>query len=406
MEVIVGLDIGTTKVCAIVGEVEPSGKINIVGVGTSPSTGLRKGIIVDVDKAVEAICEAKAQAESESGLRIRRAYVGIAGGHLCSINNRGAVRIFNSHPEIAEEDVENVLAAARAINVPDGAEIIHVLPRDFIVDGHGGIKRPVGMYAEQLEVDAHVVIAQVMAIQNLVRCVNKAGIQVEDIVLQPIASSEAVLSQSEKDLGVILVDIGGGTTDLAVFDDGAIWHTAVIPVGGNLVTSDIAHGLRCSLSVAEDIKKKYGAALPEEISDDQIEVADVSEKGSNMVSRRFLCQIMEARLSEIITLAQKEIFDSRYPNVVPAGMVLTGGSSMINGLTRLVSDITGYPVRAGLPENIGENSTIIRNPVYATGVGLLQYGAKRYVKRMEERPVKFSFNSIINTVKGWFKEFF
>lgn len=406
MEVIVGLDIGTTKVCVIVGEVEASGKINIIGVGTSPSTGLKKGIIVDADKAVDAICEAKEQAEIECGLRIRRAYVGIAGGHLCSINNRGVVRIFNSDSEITDEDVENALAAAKAVNVPDGAEIIHVLPRDFIVDGLGGIKRPVGMYGSQLEVEAHVVLASVTAIQNTIRCANRAGIQVEDIVLQPIASSEAVLSQSEKELGVILVDIGGGTTDVAVFDEGAIWHTAVIPIGGHHITSDIAHGLRSSLPVAEDVKKKYGAAVPETVSDDQIEVVDISERGTSLVSRRFLCQIIEARMQEIMALVQKEVVRSQYQNVVPAGLVLTGGSSMVEGLTLLASDITGYPARTGLPENTGEDSGIIRNPIYATGVGLLKYGAKRYVKRVEDRPLKFSINSIVSIVKGWFKEFF
>lgn len=406
MEVIVGLDIGTTKVCVVVGEVEASGKINIIGVGTSPSTGLRKGIIVDADKAVDAICEAKEQAESECRLRIRRAYVGIAGGHLCSINSRGVVRVFNSNSEITDEDVKNVLAAAEAVNVPDGAEIIHVLPRYFIVDGHGGIKRPVGMYGSQLEVEAHVVIASVAAIQNTIRCANRAGIQVEEIVLQPIASSEAVLSQSERELGVILVDIGGGTTDVAVFDEGAIWHTAVIPVGGHHITNDIACGLRSSLSIAEDVKKKYGAALPDTVSDDQIEVVDISERGTSLVSRRFLCQIIEARMQEIMTLVQDELVRSHYRNVVPAGLVLTGGSSMMSGLTRLASDITGYPTRTGLPEDAGEDSAIIRNPIYATGVGLLRYGARKYVNRVEERPLKFSIDSIVGMVKGWFKEFF
>jgi cell division protein FtsA len=406
MEVIVGLDIGTTKVCVIVGEVDASGKINIIGQGTSPSTGLRKGIIVDADRAVDAICEAKELAEIECGLKIRRAYVGIAGGHLCSMNNRGAVQIFNRHPEITDDDVQNVLASAKAVRIPEGAEIIHVLPREFIVDGHAGIEHPVGMYGSQLEVEAHVVIASVTAIQNTIKCANRAGIQVEDIVLQPIASSEAVLSESEKELGVILVDIGGGTTDVAVFDEGAIWHTAVIPIGGQHITNDIAVGLRSSLPIAEEIKKKYGTAVPDAAPDDQIEVVDISERGTNLVSRRFLCEIIEARMQEIMKLVQEELDRSHYRNVVPAGLVLTGGSSMVDGLTLLASGITGYPARTGLPENTGEDSGIAKNPIYATGVGLLQYGAKRYIKRAEERPLKFSIDSIVSIVKGWFKEFF
>jgi cell division protein FtsA len=406
MEVIVGLDIGTTKVCVIVGEVEISGGINIVGVGSSPSTGLHKGIIVDADKVVDAICEAKAQAELECGFKIKRAYVGIAGGHLCSLNSRGAIQVYNSDFGITDEDVEQVLASAKAVKLPDGAEIIHVFAREFIIDGHGGIKRPVGMYGNQLEVEAHVVIASVMAIQNIIRCTNRAGIQVEDVVLQPIASSEVVLSPSEKELGVILVDIGGGTTDVAVFDEGTIWHTTVIPVGGRHITSDIAHGLRSSLACAEDVKLKHGSAVPEAVEDDQIEVMDIREKDTILVSRRFLCQIIEARLQEIMTLVGEDIVRSQYRNAMPSGLVLTGGSSMLHGLTLLASKVTGYPARVGLPEGFGEDREIIRNPIYATGVGLLQYGAKRYVKKAGERPQRISIDSIVRMVKGWFKEFF
>ncbi len=406
MEVVVGLDIGTTKICIIVGEIGNDGSANILAVGTSPSVGLSKGIIIDVDSTVEAICEAKEQAEKQCGFKIKRAYAGIAGGHIKSINSHGEIRIFNNNDEITEEDVENVIAAAKAIEVPDGERIIHSIPRQYIVDSTEGIKQPLGISANQLEVDVHIVTAAITSIQNIIKSAEKAGIYVENIVLQPIASSKAVLSESEKELGVVLIDIGGGTADMAIFDSGSIWHTAVIPVGGNHVTGDIAIGLKTSKRSAEEVKKTHGSALWKQIPDEEIEISDVSEKGVKHVSRKFLCQIIEARMQEIFELSLKEIERSHYSNMVPAGIVLTGGTSIIPGLTDLASEIMQYPVRKGYPDNIECDEEVMKNPIYSTGMGLLQHGIERHMNKVKERPVGFSINSVTKLVRSWFKEFF
>ncbi|TFG38298.1 MAG: cell division protein FtsA, partial [Syntrophobacterales bacterium] len=355
--IIVGLDIGTTKICAIVGEVTGTG-IDIIGIGTHPSKGLRKGVVVNIDSTVDSIKRAVEEAELMSGYEIKSVYTGIAGTHIKGMNSHGIVAVKSG--EVEENDVKRAIEAAKAIVVPSDREIIHVLPQYYVVDDQDGIKEPVGMSGVRLEAKVHIVIGSVTSIQNIVKSVNRVGLDISDIVLEPLASGRAVLSSDERELGTGLIDIGGGTTDIAVFAEGSIKHTAVLPLGGNYVTNDIAVGLRTPATEAEKIKIKYGCAYTPMIPQDQtIEVPSVGGRGPRKVSRQVLGEIIEPRLEEILSLANREIIRSGYEDLLAAGIVLTGGTSILEGITELGEQIFNMPVRRGSPSGVGGITDIV-----------------------------------------------
>ena len=402
--VIVGLDLGTTKTCVIVGEITDQG-IDIIGIGSYPSEGLRKGVVVNIDSTVEAIKKAVDEAEHMSGCEISSVYAGIAGGHIKGQNSLGIVAVKGR--EVDEEDVQRAIEASKAIAIPTDREILHTLPQNFIVDDQDGIRDPVGMSGVRLEAKVHIVTGAVTSIQNIVKSVNRVGLEINEIILEQIASSEAVLSKDEKDLGVALIDIGGGTTDIAVFTDGSIKHTAVLPVGGNYLTSDIATGLRTPLADAEKIKIKYGCAFSALIAKEEtIEVPSVGGREPREVSRQILGRIVAPRMEEILTLAYKEIVKSGYEDILAAGVVLTGGAALLEGITELAEQIFNMPVRRGRPTGIGGLNDVVNSPMYATGVGLVLYGSKHISKNAFIQGSGSLFVNMFKKIKKWFLEFF
>ncbi len=402
--VIVGLDIGTTKTCAIVGEVKETG-IDIIGIGSCPSEGLRKGVVVNIESTVDAIRKAVDEAEHMSGCEIGSVYAGIAGGHIKGQNSLGIVAIKGR--EVDEDDVERAIEAAKAIAIPLDREILHTLPQSYVVDEQDGIKDPVGMSGVRLEAKVHIVTGAVTSVQNIVKSVNRVGLDVNDIVLEQLASSEAILSEDEKDLGVALMDIGGGTTDIAVFSEGSIKHTAVLSVGGNYLTSDIATGLRTPLAEAEKIKIKYGCAYSPLIpKDETIEVPSVGGREPREVSRQILGRIIEPRMEEILNLAYREIVKSGFEDILAAGVVLTGGTAIMSGITELAEHIFNMPVRRGCPAGVGGLSDVVNSPMYATGVGLVVYGSKNLSKEAIRKSEGNVFKNMIRDIKKWFIEFF
>lgn len=403
-EIIVGLDIGTTKICAIVGEVGENG-LNIIGIGTHPSKGLRKGVVVNIESTVSSIKKAIEEAELMAGCEITSVYTGIAGGHIKSINSHGIIGIRNG--EVADTDIKRVIDAAKAVNIPMDREIIHVLPQEFIVDDQDGIKEPLGMSGVRLEAKVHIVTAAVTSAQNIVKCCNRAGLDVRDIVLQQLASSEAVLSPEEKELGVVLVDIGGGTTDIAVFADGSIKHTAVIALGGNHLTSDVSIGLRTPAVEAEKIKKKYGCALASMVKrDEMIEVPSVGGRKPRTVSRQILAEIIEPRVEEILTLVNREVIKAGFEDAAASGVVLTGGSAGLEGMPDIAEQIFNLPVRKGVPAGISGLTDIVNSPMYSTGVGLVLYGYKNRSEDKFRVGEKNIFGKITKRMKEWLSEFF
>ena len=402
--VIVGLDLGTTKTCVIVGEITDQG-VDIIGIGSYPSEGLRKGVVVNIDSTVEAIKKAVDEAEHMSGCEISSVYAGIAGGHIKGQNSLGIVAVKGR--EVDEEDVQRAIEASKAIAIPIDREILHTLPQNFIVDDQDGIRDPVGMSGVRLEAKVHIVTGAVTSIQNIVKSVNRVGLEINEIILEQIASSEAVLSNDEKDLGVALIDIGGGTTDIAVFTAGSIKHTAVLPVGGNYLTSDIATGLRTPLADAEKIKIKYGCAFSALIAKEEtIEVPSVGGREPREVSRQILGRIVAPRMEEILTLAYKEIVKSGYEDILAAGVVLTGGAALLEGITELAEQIFNMPVRRGCPTGIGGLNDMVNSPMYATGVGLVLYGSKHISKNAFIQGSGSLFVNMFKKIKKWFLEFF
>lgn len=378
-DLIVGLDIGTTKVVCIVGEVNPGAgsdesQIDIIGFGQAPSTGLRKGVVINIDSTVEAIRKAVKEAENMAGIKIHSAYVGIAGTHIKSFNSSGVVAVKDK--EITEHDVQRVIEAAQAVVIPQDREVLHVIPQEFIIDDQDGIRDPVGMNGVRLEAKVHIVTGAISTAQNLVKCANRAGIQVTKLCLQPIASSSAVLSSDEKELGVALVDIGGGTTDIAIFREGALLHTSVLPVGGVHITNDISVGVRASIDAAEKIKIAHGCALASLVKEDEtIEVPAVGEGKPRVVSRKILAEIIEPRVEEIFSLIQNEITRSGYSDVLAAGMVLTGGTTLLQGMIELGDFFFEIPLKRGVPIRLGGLKEVVNSPKFSTAVGLLKYGA-------------------------------
>jgi cell division protein FtsA len=372
---IVALDIGTSKVVAIVGEITDGGEVEIIGIGTHPSRGLKKGVVVNIESTVQSIQRAVEEAELMAGCQIHSVYAGIAGSHIKSLNSHGIVAIRDK--EVASGDVERVIDAARAVAIPADQKILHVLPQEFIIDTQEGIREPIGMSGVRLEARVHLVTGAVSAAQNIIKCVRRCGLEVDDIILEQLASSHAVLNDDEKELGVCLVDIGGGTTDIAVFTEGAIRHTAVIPIAGDQVTNDIAVALRTPTQNAEDIKIKYACALTQLANaDETIEVPGVGDRPARRLARQTLAEVVEPRYEELFTLIQAELRRSGFEDLCAAGIVLTGGTSKMEGAVELAEEIFHMPVRIGVPQGISGLVDVVRNPIYSTGVGLLLFGAK------------------------------
>ncbi len=401
--VLVGLDIGTTKTCVVVGEITESG-IEIVGVGSHPSDGIRKGVVVNIESTVESIKRAVAAAEDVSGYSIKSVYAGIAGTHIRGQNSLGIVAV--KAREIDEDDMEKAIEAAKAIAVPMDREILHALPQSFVVDEQEGIRYPVGMSGVRLEAKVHVVTSGVTSLHNIINAITRAGLDINEIVLEQLAASEAVLSSDEKDLGVALLDIGGGTTKIAVFTEGCIKHTAVLPIGGNYITSDIAQGLRTPLADAEDIKIKYGCAhLPLIPKDENIAVASVGGREPREVSRHILGRIIEPRAEEILKMAYREIMKPEFENVLSAGIVLTGGTALMEGIDALAEQVFDMPVRIGSPTGISGLTEVVNSPAYATSVGMIMYGSSCLAKSRAKNGAGF-LGRTFNRIAQWFAELF
>jgi cell division protein FtsA len=399
---IVGLDIGTTKICCVVGELS-QGDVNVIGIGTHPSIGLRKGVVVNIEATVDSIKKAVEEAELMSGCEISSVYTGIAGGHITGFNSRGIVAI--KGPEITETDVERVIDAARAVAIPMDREVIHVLPQEYIVDEQAGIQNPVGMAGVRLEAKIHIVTGAVTSAHNIVKCCNRSGLDVCDIVLESLASGEAVLTSEEKELGTALLDLGGGTTDLAIFSDKNIRHTFVLALGGNNLTNDIAIGLRAPHADAEKIKTRYGTCLSKSVSaDDMIEVPGMGGREARKLPRQILGEILEPRMEEIFTLAKREVYRAGLENSIPSGLVLTGGTSLLEGTTEIAESVFNLQTRLGKPQGITGLVDVVNNPMYATGVGLVLYGAKNQTEKKFRIRDAHIFNRIVTQMKRWFKD--
>ena len=395
---IVGLDIGTSKVVAIVGEINDDGELEVIGIGSHRSRGLKKGVVVDIESTVQTIQRAIEEAELMAGCEIRAVYAGIAGSHIRSMNSHGIVAIRDR--EVCATDVERVLDAAQAVAIPADQRILHVLPQEYLVDNQEGIREPLGMSGVRLEAKVHLVTCAINAAQNIEKCLERCGLVVKEVILEQLASSHAVLTEDEKELGVCLVDIGGGTTDIAVFTGGAIRHTAVIPIAGDQVTNDIAMALRTPTQHAEELKIKYACALTQLArADETIKVPGVGDRPSRSLSRQALAEVVEPRYDELFTLVQAELRRSGFEDLLPAGIVLTGGSSKMEGVVELAESIFHMPVGLGTPRNFSGLAEIVRNPVYATGVGLLLYGRNREEQRAVPANVA---GSLMNRLKSLF----
>ncbi len=399
---IVGLDIGTSKVVAIVGEISPQDEIEIIGIGSHPSKGLKKGVVVNIESTVHSIQRAVEEAELMAGCQIHSVYAGIAGSHIRSLNSHGIVAIRDR--EVTPGDVERVIDAARAVAIPADQKILHILPQEFVIDEQDGIREPVGMCGVRLEAKVHMVTGAVSAAQNIIKCVRRCGLEVDDIILEQLASSYSVLTEDEKDLGVCLVDIGGGTTDMAVFTEGSIRHTAVIPIAGDQVTNDIAVALRTPTQYADEIKIKYACALTQlAASDDTIEVPSVGDRPPRRLARQTLAEVVEPRYEELLTLVQAELRRSGFEDLIAAGIVLTGGSSKIEGLVELAEEVFHMPVRLGIPQSVIGLVDVVRNPIYATGVGLLLFGHQNRAQRVFDASIGRGVRGVWERMKSWFQ---
>lgn len=377
--VLVAIDVGTTKVCVLIGEVSRSGGLDVIGFGQAPSDGLRKGVVIDIDRTVQSVTSAVEAAERLSGFKVRSAFVGISGNHISSQNSRGMVAVSGHNRDVAREDTVRAIDAARAVAIPNTREILHVIPRGYVVDGQEGVRDPIGMSAVRLEVETHIVTASQSGVQNLTKCVQRAGVEIDELVLAPLATAEAVLANEDRELGVALLDIGGDTTDLAIFHDGSIAHAATIPMGGKSITSDLGIVLRVTPEVAENLKLKYGSALPVEVDPDEVvQITSIGEEVAHGVTRRTVAQIIEARLNELFEAVQQEIAAAGQLNRLQAGLVLTGGGSMLNGINRAARDQLGMSARVVGPQNLGGLTDQVSTPQYAAASGLLLWGAKNW----------------------------
>jgi cell division protein FtsA len=403
---IVGLDIGTSKVVAIVGEINDEGNIEVVGIGSHPSRGLKKGVVVNIESTVHSIQRAVEEAELMAGCDIHSVYTGIAGSHVRSLNSHGIVAIRDS--EVSASDVDRVIDAARAVAIPADQKILHILPQEFLIDSQEGIREPIGMSGVRLEAKVHMVTGAESAAQNIVKCVQRCGLEVDDIVLEQLASSYAVLTDDEKELGSCLVDIGGGTTDIAVFLGGAIQHTSVIPIAGDQVTNDIAVSMRTPTQYAEEIKIKYACALSQLANPDEtIEVPSVGERPPRRLARQTLAEIVEPRYEELFGLVRDELRRSGFEELIAAGIVITGGSSKMEGAVELAEEVFHMPVRLGAPQYVDGLGDVVRNPIHATGVGLLLYGYENLARRdRRSTPIGGNLGDVWERMKAWFQGHF
>ncbi len=402
--IVVGLDIGTTKVCALIGEMTEQG-VEIIGVGSHLSQGLRKGVVINIEATVNSVRRAVEAAGLMAGCEVHTVFTSISGGHVKAFNSHGIVAVKNK--EVTQRDLERVIDAAKAVAIPMDREVLHVLPQDYIVDDQNGIKDPLGMSGVRLEAKVHIVTGAVTSAQNIIKCCNRTGLNVAEVVLSPLAAAEAVLTDEQRELGVVLVDMGGGTTDIAIYHDGTVKHTAVLGIGGNHVTNDIAAGLRTPFNDAERIKQRYGFASAAMVTDDErVDVPSVARKGAGTVSRQILCEIIEPRLDEIFELVQKEITKSGLEGALASGIVVTGGSMLLPGAVEMGERCLGLPVRLGAPAHVGGLVDIVDNPIYAAGVGLVLHG----MKRQERNIFRVRDDKILSKVKhrmsDWLSEFF
>jgi cell division protein FtsA len=402
---IVGLDIGTSKVVALVGELKADGELEVIGMGSHASRGLKRGVVVNIDSTVQSIQRAVEQAELMAGVEINAVYTGIAGSHVRSLNSHGIVAIKDK--EVTQADVARVMDAAQAVALPADQRIVHVIPQEFIIDNQEGIRDPIGMSGIRLEARVHIVTGAESAAQNIVKCVQRCGLEVEDIVLEQWASSYAVLTEDEKDLGVCLVDIGGGTTDLAVFSGGALRHTAVIPIAGDQVTNDIAVSMRTPTQYAEDIKVRYACALSQLANPDEtIEVPSVGDRPPRRLARQTLAEIVEPRYEELYNLVRDELRRAGFEEAIAAGIVITGGSAKMEGAVELAEEVFHVPVRLGMPQGVSGLGEVMRNPIHATGVGLLLYARAQYAPAGEPRVFAGNANNVFERMKSWFQGYF
>ena len=377
------------------------GGVDVVGVGSAPSRGLRRGVVVNIDFTVEAIKQAVSEAEQMAGVEVGGVYAGVAGGHVRGLNSRGVVAVSGRDREVNEHDVQRVVEAARAINLPQDREIIHVLPQTFVVDDQDGVREPIGMSGVRLEVECHIVTGAITSVQNVVRSVNRAGLAVHDIVLEPLASAEAVLSPDEKELGVLLVEIGGGTTNVALFRDGAIWHTAILPLGGDHITNDIALGLRTPAADAEDLKKRFGCALTSRVpAQETVDVPSVGGRKPRELSRQVLSEIIQPRVEEIFRLVAKDLAKAGFEDAATSGLVVTGGTSLLDGVPEVAEAVFSLPVRRGMPEDVGGLADAVRSPIHSTAVGLTLHGARRQ-SRAAATTTELSMGTALRKVGAW-----
>ena len=368
------IDVGTTKICTTIADMDNGGSVRVTGVGITPAKGLAKGLVVNISEAREAIRESVAKAEQASGSKVESAYVGVTGRHVTSLNNRGVVAINRNDRLVRPDDLKRVLQCARSVRVPNDRKLLHIIPRGYTVDGQVGVKNPVGMHGFRLDVETHIITAATTSVQNLVKCIRGIGIDIEDLVLEPLASSEAIFTEDEKHVGVIMADIGGGTTDIAVFREGSIWHTAILPVAGYQITRDVAIGLGLPFDVAEEMKKRYGSVMP--VYESKVDTPPAMSQDGHGVSYQDLCDIIRARVEEVLRLILLELPHAEYETLVPAGLVLTGGCSNLSGIAALGQDILKLPVRVGVPTGLHGITDALHDPAYATSVGLLLWGGK------------------------------
>ena len=404
-EIIAGLDIGTTKIACIIGEVSEEG-IDIIGIGSHPSRGLRKGVVINIDATINSIQRAVEEAELMAGCEINTVYAGIAGGHIKGFNSHGIVAV-NNDKEVNNSDLSRVVDAARAVAIPMDRQVLHVIPQEYIIDEQDGIKEPIGMTGVRLEAKVHVVTAAVTSVENIVKCAEACDLEVADIVLEQIASSESVLEEDEKELGVAVVDIGGGTTDIAIYNQGSLIHTAVLSLGGNHLTNDIAVGLRTPMAEAERIKQRFGCALTSRVSPEEtIEVPSVGGRPPRVLSREILSEIIEPRVEEIFAYVAREIKDSGCEDLIAGGVVITGGTTILDNMPELAGEVLNVPVRRGMPRDVGGLVDVVRNPKFATGVGLVEYGATSRERALYEQDDQGMYNRLIGQMRQWVSAMF
>ena len=404
-ELIVGLDIGTTQICVIVADIASDGGVDIIGVGTHPSKGLRKGVVINIESTVNAIKSAVQEAELMAGCEISHVYAGIAGGHIRGFNSHGIVAVKDK--EVSQMDLERVIDAAKAVAIPLDREVIHILPQEYVIDDQDGIVEPLGMSGVRLEAKVHIVTGATTSAQNIVKCAQRCGLTVDAIVLEQLASSEAVLSQDEKDLGVALIDIGGGTTDIAIWSEGSIVHTSVLALGGDHITNDIAVGLRTPMADAERIKQTYGCAMSSLVSEDAtIEVPSVGGRKPRVLGRQILTEIIEPRVEEMFSLVQQEIHRTGYEDLLASGVVMTGGAVLLEGMPEIAEDVLGLPVRMGVPTEIGGLVDIVGSSLFATGVGLLKYGRDNEADRYFKVRAENKYGKVKKRMQSWLGEIF